>query len=279
MLADMNVTRSFWLWTRSFLEGRTQQVNPQGALPSLHHAQPVSLRDQLFLQPYSTYTSMIWRIISPNRPISTQTKYADDCPMNTSVRTEECSQMQSALDLVHSWANQNKMELDTKKTKDMWICFTGASPLSPLRISDAIIERVVNFKILGTWLQKDLKWNKHVEDTTRKASKNLYCLREFRTANLPVEVGLTTFLTKIRTILEYCSPVWGGFLPQYLKEELERLHREPANYRPPHNYLSTLEERRNETTSKYLHTIAGDPSHISYQQRMDHSNHDYKLRH
>jgi hypothetical protein len=28
-------------------------------------------------------------------------------------------------------------------------------------------------------------------------------------------VGLTTYLTKIRPILEYCSPVWGG-LPIWL---------------------------------------------------------------
>ena len=74
----------------------------------------------------------------------------------------------------------------------MWISFTGEPP--PLHIGDAVIERVDNFKLLGTWFQKDLKWNKHVEETTRKASKNLYCLRDCRRVNLPVEVGLTTYL-------------------------------------------------------------------------------------
>ena len=32
-------------------------------------------------------------------------------------------------------------------------------------------------------------------------------------------------------------------------------------------------------TSKYLHTITGDPSHGSYQQCVGHSNYDYDLRH
>ncbi|CAB3987090.1 Hypothetical predicted protein [Paramuricea clavata] len=81
----------------------------------------------------------------------------------------------------------DKMELNAKKTKDMWINFTEAPPHLPLRIGDAIIERVDNFKLFGTWFQKDLKWNKHVEETTRKTAKNLYCLRECRRANLPVE--------------------------------------------------------------------------------------------
>ena len=34
-LAKMNVSKSFWLWTRSFLEGRSQQVKLRGALSSI----------------------------------------------------------------------------------------------------------------------------------------------------------------------------------------------------------------------------------------------------
>ena len=33
-LAEMNVSKCFWLWTRNFLEGRSQQVNLGGALSS-----------------------------------------------------------------------------------------------------------------------------------------------------------------------------------------------------------------------------------------------------
>ena len=35
MLAEMNVSKCFWLWTRSFLEGRSQQINLGGALSSI----------------------------------------------------------------------------------------------------------------------------------------------------------------------------------------------------------------------------------------------------
>ncbi|CAB4025692.1 Hypothetical predicted protein [Paramuricea clavata] len=153
--------------------------------------------------------------------------------MDTSIRTGESSDLQSALDSVQSWAVE---ELNAKKTKEMWINFTEAPPSLPLHIGDAIIERSErddNFKILGTWFQKDLKWNKHVEETTRKAAKNLYCLRECRRANLPVEGGLTTYLPKIRPILEYCSPVPGwsatiskGRIGTCAKEE-------STNYWPP----------------------------------------------
>ncbi len=37
-----------------------------------------------------------------------------------------------------------------------------------------------------------------------------------------VEVGITTYQSKIRPILEYASPVWAG-LPNYLQHEIERV--------------------------------------------------------
>ncbi|CAB4013597.1 Hypothetical predicted protein, partial [Paramuricea clavata] len=223
-LVDMNVTRSFWLWIMSFLEGRTQQVNLQGVL-SFTASCPAGVPQGSAISPtlFDIHINDMEENVSEQACVNT-IKYADDCTMDTSIRLGESSDLQSALDSVQSWAVENKMELNAKKTKDMWINFTEAPPPLPLHIGDAIIERVDNFKLLGTWFQKDLKWNKHVEETTRKAAKNLYCLRECRRANLPVEVGLTTYLTKIRPILEYCSPVWGG-LPRYVKDELERVQR------------------------------------------------------
>ena len=62
-----------------------------------------------------------------------------------------------------------------KYADDCTMDMASPSP-PPLRIMHTVIKRVDYFKLLGTWFQKDLKWNKHVEETTRKASKNLYCL-------------------------------------------------------------------------------------------------------
>jgi hypothetical protein len=98
-LADMNVTRSFWLWIMSFLEGRTQQVNLQGVLS--------------FISPtlFNKYINDMEENVSEQACVNT-TKYADDCTMDTSIRTGESSDLQSALDSEQSWAVENKMELD-----------------------------------------------------------------------------------------------------------------------------------------------------------------------
>ena len=43
-----------------------------------------------------------------------------------------------------------------------------------------------------------------------------------RKANLPTEVGLTTYISKIRPLLEYASPIWDG-LPKYLADNWQRI--------------------------------------------------------
>ena len=86
----------------------------------------------------------------------------------------------------------------------MWISFRKHS-IEPetLRINNAQVERVSQFKLLGVWQQNNLRWNYHVEQTIKKACKRLYHLRECRKARLPTEVGITVYCTKIGPLLEY----------------------------------------------------------------------------
>ncbi len=97
----------------------------------------------------------------------------------------------------------------------MWVCFSSAIPESAaLAVGDEIIQRV-NFhkprhKLRGVWYQDNLKWNRHVDEIVRKANKRLFFLRECRRANLPQEIALTCYQTKIRSMLEYAAPIWSN---------------------------------------------------------------------
>ena len=61
-----------------------------------------------------------------------------------------------------------------------------------------------------------------------KACKRIHYLRVCRTAHLPWDIGLTTYITKIRPVLEYASPVGGG-LTIYLEEDLQRVQNRCLN--------------------------------------------------
>ena len=128
-----------------------------------------------------------------------------------SIQRYLCPQMGN----LEAWAVWNKIEINAKKTKEMWISFRKSQELQapePFRIRNREIERVKVFKLLGVPVQSDLKWIAHIDEIVARASKRLYFLRVCRKANLPTEVGLTTYITRIRPLLEYASPIWGGIL-------------------------------------------------------------------
>ena len=101
----------------------------------------------------------------------------------------------------------------------------------------------------------------HVEEITRKANKRLFHLRECRKPKLPVEVGIITYQSKIRPILEYASSVWAG-LPNYLRDEIERVQSRSLRILGlEKDYLKPLYERREEATSSVVDSILNDPNH------------------
>ena len=118
---------------------------------------------------------------------------------------------------------RNKTEINAKKTKEMWIGFKKSQQIhapSSIRVGNEEFESVEVFKLLGAHAQRDLKWDSHIGEIVTKASKRLYFPRACRKANLPTEVGMATYITKIRPLLEYASPTWGG-IPNYLAEDLQ----------------------------------------------------------
>ena len=145
-------------------------------------------------------------------PVST-CKYADDCTLYELVSKDSVSQMQGAVAHLESWAVQNKMELNAKKTQDMWITFKKSCPtLPPFSIRPTELERVSDFKLLGVYVQNDLKWNTHVSSIVSKACKRIHYLWVCRTAHLPRDIGLASYISKInKTCLRICLACLGRF--------------------------------------------------------------------
>ena len=127
-LAAMNVTKAFWLWIRSFLEDRNQQVKLAGTLSSIKSC-PAGVPQGSVMSPvlFNIHISDIESSI-PERLSMNSCKYADDCTLDESVSQGSTSHMQMALEAVQDWSTRNNMIINPKKTKDMWICFNTAIP-------------------------------------------------------------------------------------------------------------------------------------------------------
>ena len=144
----------------------------------------------------------------------------------------------------------------------MWISFWKTS-IEPdlLRRNDSCLQRVSKLKLLGVRQKDNLYWNYHVQQTVKKASKRLYFLRDCRKANLPTEISIMIYCTKICPLLEYASPQWGG-LPKYLGEGLRSIQNRRLNIIGiPRTSLPTPEDKCNVATKRQLERIMNDINH------------------
>ena len=130
------------------------------------------------------------------------------------------------------------------------------SPIpAPINIRPTELERVSEFKLLGEYVQNDLKWNTHGSSIVSKACKRIHYFRVCRTAHLPKDIGLTTYITKIRPLLEYASSVWGE-LPIYLEEDRQRVQNIWLNVIGlPRDTVESLVTRRQNLTKKEFKRI------------------------
>ena len=87
------------------------------------------------------------------------------------------------------------MELNAKKTNEVWISFNRPNNLPcNLHMNDVRLELVDKFKLLGVEVQDTLKLNIQVKIIVKKANKRIYHVRAGRRAGIPSEVGPTTYL-------------------------------------------------------------------------------------
>ena len=64
-----------------------------------------------------------------------------------------------------SWANENNMEINTTKTKEMIL-----SPLAHSNLPTGTIDRVTSFKLLGLHIDSSLSWANHTTIIVQNAS-------------------------------------------------------------------------------------------------------------
>ena len=155
-LALMNINKPFWLCIKSFLSRRVQQVNVNGSLSSIASCPAGVLQGSVIASTlFNTYIDYLEDTLPEQLKVSAE-KYADDCTQHQVVRAASGSNLQQSINGVNNRATLNRMTINAKKTKDMWISFTDAVPEPPrLCIGNEPIERVNVFKLLSVSVQNN----------------------------------------------------------------------------------------------------------------------------
>ena len=131
--------------------------------------------------------------------------------------------LQHKLEDIKSFTERNMMKVNEKKCMIMpfnfstsydfipWLNFPGEEPL----------QVVYETKLLGVTIRSDLSFASHIEDITKKATKNLWLLLRFRDMGASTEQLLTLWHQKGRSILEFASPVFFSSLTIEQNDSIE----------------------------------------------------------
>ncbi len=155
-------------------------------------------------------------------------KYVDDVTVVSVSSDPSNSDLQNAAYTLSDWSNINGLNINTDKTNEMLIHFGNkrlTETATGLLINGSSIAKVETFKLLGIVVSADLSWKAHVAFIVSKACKRLFVLYQLLRLGISKSDVIAVYCSLIRSVLEYCCPVWHCGLTQSQSAEIEAVQR------------------------------------------------------
>ncbi|KAI8516814.1 hypothetical protein Bbelb_053950, partial [Branchiostoma belcheri] len=152
------------------------------------------------------------------------------------------SNIQKDLTDLENWSNDSHMRLHPAKCKVLHILFSKVPCVAPpLSVNGIELQQVQGMKILGVFLQSNLRWNSHVDSICCKSSQRLFLLRKLKHFHISSEDLVTVYVSYIRPVLEYAAPVWHSGLTTELSNKVEKIQRRAVRIIMSAKYTSYTE--------------------------------------
>ena len=211
-------------WLKNYLEERSQKVVINSVSSSIRKVsagvpQGSVLGPLLFL----VYVNDIAESL-----LSITRLYADDSSLYVSARSIDDIEgiINSDLCIISQWAKQWLVNFNPQKTEAMFFSLCDSNRLPVLLFDNIPIDFVENHKHLGVTFESNGRWNEHINNIIKSASKVLGIMRKMK-FTLTRRALNQIYLSYMRPIFEYSSEVWDG-CSIYLSEAVENIQNEAA---------------------------------------------------
>ena len=195
-------------WIRSFLTSRTQKVVVNGVLSETSPVvsgvpQGSVLGPLLFI--------ILLGDIDENILGSFLSSFADDTRLSKGVSgVTDASTLQSDLEAVYQWAEDNNMSFNNLKFEVLRYALDSTLKMSTSYTSPCgtVIDTKEHVRDLGVTMSADGSFSEHIKKTSL-AARNMcsWILRTFRDRSH--SLMLTTWKSLVLPILDYCSQLWS----------------------------------------------------------------------
>ena len=151
--------------------------------------------------------------------------YADDLKFYRTVTSPlDCLALQSDIESLIKWCEENGMEANAKKCQ----VITFDRKLQPIMhdytMGGSPLGRVSSVKDLGVTLDRKMTFNEHITSVTAKAFATLGFIRRNTTAFKDIHALKALYSALVRSQLEYAAQVWAPYHNVHIVR-LERVQR------------------------------------------------------
>ena len=188
-------------------------------------------------------------------------KYADDTALVGQIINDDSSNYLQEINSFVNWCDQNFLELNVSKTKEMVIDFrtTNKTESLPVVIKGAEVERVGSFKYLGVVFDDKLSWDCNTDALVKKVNTRMYCLRKLRSFHVSTHLLELFYSSVVCGVLTFGLTSWGGNLTKFDSGRVDRVIRRAGKIiGKPQDTFDTLYDRR---VACKLTTINKDNTH------------------
>jgi len=151
--------------------------------------------------------------------------YADDIKIYYPVKSlADCDKFQKILDDFFLWCSNNKFEINSSKCKFIRFSRKLTNINYLYTFNNLTIEECSTICDLGIRLDSKLSFNTHYDFIVSKAMKMLGFIKRFGQEFKDPYVFKTLYMTHVRSILEFATPVWSPFYQLHI-DRIERIQR------------------------------------------------------
>lgn len=201
------------MWFDTYLTKRRQQVsinNTNSDFKEISYGVPQGsilgpLLFLIFINDLPLYTASVCTDL-----------YADDTTLydiQDSMEQIE-SNLQSAIDNLNIWCQNNGMILNSSKTKVMLVATNQKrqrlhSDSLNLNFNNEPLNMITEDKILGVYVDNNLTWSEHTKYLTRKIASSIWLLSKIKKF-LSQAHRLQFYKSYIQPHIDFCNIIWGS---------------------------------------------------------------------
>ena len=204
-------------WFKDYLHDREQIVDLEGTLSktekvNLGVPQGSILGPILFL--------LYINDVNKSETNAIFTKFADDTTVIATGKdiAEATKNMNDYMVNVDKWFSQNKLNLNPSKTRYMVFNTNkkdqDADKTELVKIRGEYLQRVWRkgkekaFKLVGVWIDEQLKWGEHITAVKKKVNSAVYNLSQAGN-NVSIKNKIMLYMGLVQSHLVFGSPFWG----------------------------------------------------------------------